>query len=108
MNPTQRQALMEELGITMLTEGMQNEIIGNVGQYMLTEVLLATLAELPTEAQDAFKALTEEGRGDEAEAIATQFIPDYPLFVAKHSNVAKERVKATYAEWRSMFGAART
>ena len=94
MNPlSDRDLAIKELGIESLPPQMQDETIAMFAPFMVTELLIATLAKLPPEAQDMFKAMTEEGRGDEAEAIATHYIPDFLVFMAEVNKKSLSKIR---------------
>lgn len=93
----QRQVIVEELGLESLSIEAQDEIIGTVGQNILMRVLLAILDKLPPDAQEGFKALTEEARGDEAEALASQYILDLPAFITEESRKALTEFKEIHS-----------
>lgn len=97
MELPQRQVVVEELGIEALPIEAQDEIIGTVGQNILMHVMLAILEKLPPDAQEGFKALTEESRGEEAEALVAQHISDLPAFITAESRKALAEFKAIHA-----------
>jgi hypothetical protein len=97
MNLPTREDIVRELNIGSLPLENQNEIIGDLGHFILTEVVLATVDKLPTDVQGAFSAFIEEGKGPEAEALASEHIPDFPTFVAQESAKALTKIKETYA-----------
>lgn len=87
-------ALAEHLNIGHLPLHEQHHIIGEAGQFIMTEVILATLALLPAHAQEELKQLMEEGRGDAAEEYAGAYIPNFSTFVAEHTAQALEKVRS--------------
>ncbi len=94
MNPlSNREYAIQELGIESLPPEMQDELIGQYGQFIITEIILAVLRELPSDAQETFKTLSEEGKGDEAEALASQHIPNFLVFMAEETKKALVKIK---------------
>ncbi len=97
MNLPGRQIMIAELGLEAFPVSAQDEILAEVGQTVYLSVLVAILGALPEDVKESFRTLTDEGRGDEAEALASKHIEHLPSFVAEEAQKALAKFKDTYA-----------
>lgn len=71
--------VLQELGLTELTPGEQDEVLTDVTQNMLLRVYARVLEKLPDEARLQFQQLLEEEKRTDAEALAAARIPEIGL-----------------------------
>ena len=97
MNTLTREDIIAALAISDLAPDAQDEIIGDVGHNVLTHVLLAILEKLPAVPCEDFKQLSLAHKGEEAESLARQHIPDFDVFVARERQKALDDFKRLLA-----------
>lgn len=94
MNPFKnRDFAVTALAIESLPPEMQDELITEFGLFVTTEINLAILEKIPTEVQESFKMLIEEGKEDEAKALATAHIPDLETFLTEETKKALTKIQ---------------
>ncbi len=92
-----RTFVVQELGLAELPTHMQDALIADVGQNMYANILIAILERLPEDAATTFRALTEEGHGDEAEHVARTHIPELDELISTECS----RLLAEFKELRA-------
>ncbi len=80
-----RETMVRELGLETLPQDAQDAVIAQVSANILSAVMLQILLALPTKVQNEFKSLTDAGKGQEAEALAAEHIPDLGEFIHRES-----------------------
>jgi len=94
MNPFKnRDFAVTALAIESLPPEMQDELITEFGLFVTTEISLAILEKIPTETHESFKTLIEEGKEDEAKALAATHIPDFETFLEEETKKAFVKIK---------------
>lgn len=76
-----REQLVSELGISGLGTDMQDEIISAVGENIVKSVTLAAILQLPPEAQEEFKRLTDTSDAEGITKLLKKHIADPDAFV---------------------------
>jgi|WetSurMetagenome_2_1015567.scaffolds.fasta_scaffold562811_1 hypothetical protein len=72
------QKLMDELGLSNLSQGKKDELIAKMAEVILKRMFVETVDELGSENQEAYGDLLDKGASpEEIEKFLREKIPDY-------------------------------
>lgn len=77
-NQELREIIIKELGIEMLPELAQNEIVGKLGEIILKSVTVAIFEKLSDEARVEFEKITTEGDSELIQRFLDEHVPNMP------------------------------
>ncbi|MCR4284094.1 MAG: DUF5663 domain-containing protein [Parcubacteria group bacterium] len=90
-----KNTLIEELGLSSLSEGNKDLVISKFGESLLKRITAVTLGNLPEEARGEFNTLSKEGNNDKMHNFLQAKIPGIEELI-------QNEIKEGIAEFRNI------